>query len=67
MEKLKDSQHLNDYLLFVGSGVWLHKKVQAPKSIPYISFGNEGQDSNRPGLEGFIRFWTFIIIYQVSQ
>jgi hypothetical protein len=23
-------------------------------------------DDNHPALEGFIRFWTFIILYQVS-
>ena len=24
-------------------------------------------DDNHPALEGFIRFWTFIILYQVSD
>ena len=44
---------------FVGSGIWTSRNVG--KNITYFPF-----DNLHPALEGFIRFWTYIIIYQVQ-
>ena len=52
----------------VGSGVWLSEKWSSPEDVPYIPPDDNGvRDANKPALEGFIRFWTFIIIYQVFE
>lgn len=42
----------------LGSGVWTSRNLG--KNITYFPF-----DNLHPALEGFIRFWTYIIIFQV--
>ncbi|KAF6036324.1 ATP10A [Bugula neritina] len=49
----------------IGSGVWLSLKWDSPEDIPYIPFDDGVRDGSKPAVEGFLRFWTFIIIYQV--
>ena len=45
-------------LILTGSGVWTSENVG--KNITYFPFNDLD-----PALEAFIRFWTYIIIYQV--
>ena len=51
--------------------MWLNDKIKSPEDVPYIppEEGEHGPTiSHRgPAYEGFVRFWTFIIIYQVSD
>ena len=47
-------------LLHTGSGVWT--SMNMGKNISYFPY-----DDLHPALEGFIRFWTYLIIYQVTS
>ncbi|XP_067949362.1 phospholipid-transporting ATPase VA-like isoform X2 [Watersipora subatra] len=49
----------------IGSGVWLSEHWDTPDAVPYIPFEDGVRNESNPALEGFLRFWTFIIIYQV--
>ena len=42
------------------SSVWTARNIN--KSIPFFPFNSDNID---PALEGFIRFWTFLILFQV--
>ena len=44
------------------SGIWTAQHLDS--NIPYFPFTS---DDINVALESFVRFWTFIIIYQVSQ
>ena len=44
---------------YEGTGVWTEHRFK-----PYIQFLPKDDDVS-PGLEAFIRFWTFLIILQV--
>lgn len=63
--KLNNDIHI---LFSTGSGVWLNEKKE---DIPYIPADDRDGDGDAthtsPALEGFTRFWTFIIIYQVEN
>ena len=62
------SHSITCFYFIVGSGVWLSEKWSSPEDVPYIPPDDNGvRDANKPALEGFIRFWTFIIIYQVCE
>ena len=43
-----------------GSGVWTSRNVG--RNIIYFPFNDLD-----PALEGFVRFWTYLIIYQVRK
>lgn len=53
-------------MTLTGSAVWLKENSSSPADIPYIP-PDKDIDYGNPALEGVIRFWTFIILYQVSH
>ena len=48
------------FFFSLASGIWTGKRID--RNIIYFPFSRE---SANPALEGFIRFWTFVIILQV--
>ena len=48
------------FFFSIASGIWTGKRID--RNIIYFPFSSE---SANPALEGFIRFWTFVIILQV--
>ena len=49
-----------------GCGFWTHhKKAFDHRYTPELDFNNEHVIQREPALEGFVRFWTYIIVFQV--
>ena len=54
-------------LFDLGCGFWTHnKKVFDHQYTPELDLNNEDVIQRSPAEEGFVRFWTFIIIFQVN-
>ena len=49
-----------------GCGFWTyHKEAFDHRYTPELDLDNENVIQREPALEGFVRFWTYIIVFQV--
>ena len=52
----------------IGSTMWMNS-FERPYTeyVPYFTYTQANSGSHTPSTEGFLNFWTFVIVLQVSS